>query len=76
MLNNYRNAMAICKHYGPPDLFITFTCNPKWPELCRLARMHGGAASDIPAVWVSRCFKIKLDEMLNDFKEWRYFWKS
>ena len=21
---------------GPPDLFITFTCNPKWPEITRV----------------------------------------
>lgn len=24
--------MAIVRKYGKPDLFITFTCNPKWPE--------------------------------------------
>ncbi|CAL9026294.1 unnamed protein product [Prunus brigantina] len=24
MLNNYQDAMAICRHYGNPDLFITF----------------------------------------------------
>ncbi|KAF8048698.1 hypothetical protein N665_2430s0003 [Sinapis alba] len=35
MKNNYLDAMAICKHFGFPDLFITFTCNPKWPELTR-----------------------------------------
>lgn len=32
MKNMYLDAMAICKHFGFPDLFITFTCNPKWPE--------------------------------------------
>ncbi|XP_065671642.1 uncharacterized protein LOC136089520 [Hydra vulgaris] len=25
--------MAIIKKYGKPDLFITFTCNPKWREI-------------------------------------------
>jgi hypothetical protein len=30
MVQNYQDAMAICRFYGPPDLFITFTCNPKW----------------------------------------------
>ena len=24
--------MAVIKKYGKPDLFITFTCNPKWRE--------------------------------------------
>ncbi|GJY72503.1 putative FAD/NAD(P)-binding oxidoreductase family protein [Tanacetum coccineum] len=28
-------AMALCKYIGYPDLFITFTCNPKWPEIAR-----------------------------------------
>jgi len=27
MINNYQDAMAICRAYGNPDLFITFTCN-------------------------------------------------
>ena len=35
MMQNYLDAMAMCKWYGYPDLFITFTCNPKWPEITR-----------------------------------------
>ncbi|CAN6826533.1 unnamed protein product, partial [Brassica oleracea] len=35
MKNMYLDAMAICRHFGFPDLFITFTCNPKWPEITR-----------------------------------------
>jgi len=27
----YQDAMAICRWAGYPDLFLTFTCNPKWP---------------------------------------------
>uniref|UniRef100_A0A2N9HI08 ATP-dependent DNA helicase n=1 Tax=Fagus sylvatica TaxID=28930 RepID=A0A2N9HI08_FAGSY len=33
MIQNYQDAMAICRWAGYPDLFITFTCNPKWPEI-------------------------------------------
>ena len=29
----YQDAMTIVRHTGKPDLFITFTCNPKWPEI-------------------------------------------
>ncbi|CAA7014726.1 unnamed protein product [Microthlaspi erraticum] len=32
MQQQYYDAMATCKHFGFPDLFITFTCNPKWPR--------------------------------------------
>ncbi|KAF1980631.1 hypothetical protein K402DRAFT_300195, partial [Aulographum hederae CBS 113979] len=28
MRNAYLDAMAIARHHGPPDFFITFTCNP------------------------------------------------
>lgn len=33
MLQNYQDAMATVRKYGKPDLFITFTCNPAWPEI-------------------------------------------
>ncbi|XP_019176171.1 PREDICTED: uncharacterized protein LOC109171573 [Ipomoea nil] len=33
MIQNYQDAMAICRFIGYPNLFITFTCNPKWPEI-------------------------------------------
>ena len=29
----YHDAMRIVAAKGPPTLFITFTCNPKWPEI-------------------------------------------
>ncbi|TKR70673.1 hypothetical protein L596_022667 [Steinernema carpocapsae] len=32
----YQDAMAIVTEFGAPDLFITFTCNPKWPEILKL----------------------------------------
>ncbi|MBN8138620.1 hypothetical protein J0J21_23110, partial [Vibrio vulnificus] len=28
MMEHYHDAMSICRFYGHPDLFITFTCNP------------------------------------------------
>nr|GEW22953.1 hypothetical protein CTI12_AA123990 [Tanacetum cinerariifolium] len=33
MMQNYQDAMVLCRAYGNPDLFITFTSNPKWPEI-------------------------------------------
>ncbi|XP_075080431.1 uncharacterized protein LOC142165939 [Nicotiana tabacum] len=35
MFQNYQHVMAICKWVGYPDLFITFTCNLKCPEILR-----------------------------------------
>lgn len=33
MFNNCQDAMAICKRFGYPDLFITITCNANWREI-------------------------------------------
>lgn len=29
----YHDSMAIVRAFTKPDLFITMTCNPKWPEI-------------------------------------------
>ncbi|KAK9050820.1 hypothetical protein SSX86_030210 [Deinandra increscens subsp. villosa] len=42
MVRNYQDAMALCRTYGNPDLFITFTANPKWPEIESMLTMTGG----------------------------------
>jgi len=33
MRHHFLDAMAICSQIGYPDFFITFTCNPNWPEI-------------------------------------------
>nr|GEU55000.1 hypothetical protein [Tanacetum cinerariifolium] len=32
----HNDAMALCRTYGNPGLFITFTSNPKWPEISEM----------------------------------------
>ena len=65
MMQNYLDAMAMCKNYGYPDLFITFTCNPKWPEITRYLRRKGLKSEDRPDV-TTKMFKIKLDNLMKD----------
>ena len=36
MRNKYQDAMTIVRRFGRPVYFITFTCNPKWPEITRI----------------------------------------
>ncbi|GJY69800.1 helicase [Tanacetum coccineum] len=58
--------MAICHTYGNPDLFITFTSNPKWPEISvMLAHVPGQKTHDRPEVG-TRVFKLKLMELMDD----------
>ena len=33
MYQLYQDAIAIVRHFGKPDLFITFTCNPNGQKL-------------------------------------------
>ncbi|XP_071727769.1 uncharacterized protein [Rutidosis leptorrhynchoides] len=72
MLENYRDAMALCRVYGYPDLFITFTCNSKWPEISRALEGTGFNPEDKPA-YQSRMFKIKLDRLMDDIKQNKIF---
>ncbi|GKC97513.1 helicase, partial [Tanacetum coccineum] len=49
MMQNYQDAMALCRAYGNPDLFITFMSNPKWPEINEmLTHVPGQRAHDQP----------------------------
>ncbi|XP_019225110.1 PREDICTED: uncharacterized protein LOC109206711 [Nicotiana attenuata] len=72
MLQNYQDAMAICKWAGYPDLFITFTCNPKWPEILRHVKSRGLNPEDRPDI-LSRVFKIKLDLLIKDLRDNKVF---
>ncbi len=57
MLKLYFDAMAVVRHYGKPDLFITFTCNPSWPEIVNELR-PGETANDRPYL-LARVFQMK-----------------
>ena len=60
----FQDAMAIVGRYGKPDLFITFTCNPKWKEITSSLLEHQ-APSDRPDI-VARVFKLKMKAFLHD----------
>ncbi|XP_058784726.1 uncharacterized protein LOC131659570 [Vicia villosa] len=61
----YFDGMAIRSYVGFPDLFITFTCNPNWPELQRVLASNNLKPSDRPDL-ITRIFKMKFDELLSD----------
>ncbi|CAF1914640.1 unnamed protein product, partial [Brassica napus] len=68
MKNMYLDAMAICKYFGFPDLFITFTCNPKWPEITRYLQPRKLSPDDRPDI-LCRIFKCKLDSLMYDLTD-------
>ncbi|XP_008184146.1 uncharacterized protein LOC103309715 [Acyrthosiphon pisum] len=60
----YHDAMSIVRKYGKPDLFITFTCNPRWPEIVDNIP-YWLNATDRPDL-VARVFHAKLKELMRD----------
>ncbi|XP_031099686.1 uncharacterized protein LOC116003886 [Ipomoea triloba] len=57
---------------GYPSLSITFTCNPKWPEIQRYVQLRGLRAENRPDI-VARIFKMKLDSLIKEFKAGQLF---
>ena len=64
MTQLYHDAMVIVRRYGKPDLFLTVTCNAKWPDITNELHPHQTAA-DRPDL-VARIFKIKLSALIKE----------
>ena len=60
----YQDGMAIVRVFGKPDLFITITCNPNWPEI-KNALLLGQNPQDRPEL-ISRVFNMKLKAIFNN----------
>ena len=58
--------MAIVAKYGKPDLFLTYTCNPKTKEITE--NLKNGEQAEYRPDLISRVFKLHLAELLNDIK--------
>ena len=56
--------MAMIAKFGRPDLFLTFTCNPKWREVTE--NLSDGEQPMHRPDLLARVFKMKLDQLLAD----------
>ncbi|AEE09607.1 putative DNA helicase [Cotesia vestalis bracovirus] len=66
-----QDAMTYVRHYGRPDLFITFTCNPKWIEITQLL-LPGQTSSDRHDI-TARIFRQKIRSLMNFIVKQRVF---
>ena len=66
LFEKYQDAMAICRFFSYPKLFITFTCNPRWTEISDALRSFKGHHPEDRSDLVSRDFGIKLRYSMND----------
>ncbi|XP_076901087.1 uncharacterized protein LOC143555409 [Bidens hawaiensis] len=74
MMQNYLDAMTICRWFGYPDFFLTITCNPNWPEIKRFLLNKNQKSEDRPDI-LCRLFKMKLDSLMKDLKDRALFGK-
>ncbi|XP_071731261.1 uncharacterized protein [Rutidosis leptorrhynchoides] len=69
MYSRYLDALAICRVFGNPLFFITFTCNVKWPEIARYLRPFPHLTPSDRADIVARVFHVKVTEFVAFLKE-------
>lgn len=60
----YQDALAIVRRMGRPYFFITFTCNPQWPEITSQL-LSNQKPSDRPDL-TAKVFKLKLTQFMKD----------
>jgi hypothetical protein len=61
------SSIVICRVYGPPDFFVTFTCNSNWPESLESFYEPGQKPLDKSDVTV-RVYHTKLEVILSDIR--------
>ena len=66
-----QDSMALCRRFGNPSLFLTFTCDPLWPEIASCIE-PGMEYQDYPDI-ICRVFKQSLDELMKDLIERKIF---
>ncbi|KNZ74844.1 hypothetical protein J132_06066 [Termitomyces sp. J132] len=70
----FQDSMAICRHFGKPDLFLTMTANLKWSEIeeapLKEPAVNGKkqTAADQPDI-VARVFELKKNAVVKEIKE-------
>ncbi|XP_074336540.1 uncharacterized protein LOC141673679 [Apium graveolens] len=75
MQQNFQDALAVCRHVGHPNIFLTMTTNPLWDEIQRMMEFLPGCHySNSPDI-ISRVFCLKLDQLTHDIKKKSYFGK-
>lgn len=71
MHRRYLDAMTLVQKYGKPDIFLTMTCNPAWPEILQ-ELLPGEKAHDRPDL-ATRIFHAKLMELKHEIVDNKMF---
>lgn len=76
MYQLFQDSMAICRFCRKPDIFLTMTANPNWPEIQEALLKDEGdnpngkkqTAADRPDI-VARVFQLKKEAVLKEIRE-------
>ncbi|DAZ98750.1 TPA: LOW QUALITY PROTEIN: hypothetical protein N0F65_003806, partial [Lagenidium giganteum] len=71
MQQQYQDVMTIIRQHGKPDLFVTMTCNPEWPEIKR--ELESGQSSAERPDRIFRVFDAKLKAMMKEIRDDKIF---
>ncbi|PAA61494.1 hypothetical protein BOX15_Mlig031738g1 [Macrostomum lignano] len=67
LMERLQDAMTYVQKFGKPDLFVTATCNPKWPEISAQL-LPGQRPEDRPDI-VTRVFELKKKALLAELRK-------
>ena len=71
MFEIFQDSMAITRYYQLPDIFLTMTANPNWPEIT-LALLPHQKPIDRPDL-ISRVFELKRKCLMKEIETNRVF---
>jgi Helitron helicase-like domain at N-terminus len=71
MQQRFQDSMALVRKFGKPDLFLTRSCNPKWPDITQLLYCHHKAQDKFDVA--TRVFHVKLHKMMQDIVSKKVF---
>lgn len=72
MKGRMQDSMALCRKFGKPEFFITFTCNPKWPEIT--ANLQFGQTANQQPDLIVRASNLYLRELFYISLQKKPFW--
>jgi len=70
--SEYQDAMARQRVLGKPELFITFTCNPNWPEIKEAMKGFESGTNSRPDI-IARAFEMRLQTLMKCLTEYQGF---
>lgn len=74
MYQLFQDSMAICRFCRKPDIFLTMTANPNWPEIQEALLKEENetgkkqTAADRPDI-VARVFQLKKEALLKEIRD-------